>query len=73
MKKLFIVLADTDDGRLYLNLEGDTERLHDGTPEEQLTLAEYWGMVLAHSCVKALETGTEFEAFKNMKVDSQVQ
>jgi hypothetical protein len=68
-----IVIEDAGTDALRINLTGDIERLHDGTPDEHLTPAEYWANIFAVACVQALETGGAFEAFKNMKVDTNVQ
>jgi hypothetical protein len=74
--KLKIVIEDMDqdgnDGVVGIHLEGDKERLN-AIPDEELTAAEYWGMVLFQSCLLALRTGKQFEEFKNMKVEYKEQ
>lgn len=72
-KRLVIVIEDVGADSVFLDLQGDTERLHNGTPAEQLTLAEYWGNALAQACAQTISSSSQFETFRNMKVNTELQ
>jgi len=50
-----IVIEDTDGDGFDIRFEGDTKRTSNGTPENDLTAAEFWAKTLFEFCEDVLQ------------------
>jgi hypothetical protein len=64
LKKLMIVIEETgeqNDKEFVIHLEGDTGNLKNGTPENKLSAAEFWGMRLFWLCATTVQKTSAFD------------
>lgn len=68
-RKLMIVIEEdgTNGGKGFrVYMAGDKERLQKGTPEDQLSPAEFWGLKLFQICVNAINKAGALQTVTSM-------